>query len=196
MNYQQDRLAAQQWATDLLTREDWVILDTETTGLRRAQACQVAITDANGEALLDNLVKPTKPIERRAIDIHHITNEMIADAPEFPELYPLILEAIGDREVIIYNSRFDTQVINNNCRAHKLPDIFTKSRRVTCAMLWYSQYEGQWNEYHGNYRWQRLPEGDHSALGDCRATLEVIRRMAQHEPTLRPVQSDPLPRPA
>ena len=57
-------------------------------------------------------------------------------------------------------------------------------------------YAGQWDDYYQNYRWQRLPEGDHSALGDCRATLEVIRRMAQHEPTLRPVQRPHLPRPA
>lgn len=29
-----------------------------------------------------------------------------------------------------------------------------------------------------NYRYQRLPGGDHSALGDARATLAVIKRMA------------------
>lgn len=31
---------------------------------------------------------------------------------------------------------------------------------------------------HGNNRWQKLPGGDHSALGDARATLAVIRKMA------------------
>jgi DNA polymerase-3 subunit epsilon len=45
-------------------------------------------------------------------------------------------------------------------------------------MQWYSQWVGEWNDYHQDYKWQRLPGGDHSALGDCKATLEVIRRMA------------------
>lgn len=33
-----------------------------------------------------------------------------------------------------------------------------------------------------NYRWQRLPGGDHSALGDCWATLKVLQKMAESEP--------------
>jgi DNA polymerase-3 subunit epsilon len=45
-------------------------------------------------------------------------------------------------------------------------------------MHWYAQFVGDWNEYHGNYKWQRLPGGDHSALGDCRATLAVLKEMA------------------
>jgi DNA polymerase-3 subunit epsilon len=45
-------------------------------------------------------------------------------------------------------------------------------------MHWYSQWIGDWNDYHGNYKWQRLPGGDHSALGDCRATLAVLKQMA------------------
>ena len=29
-----------------------------------------------------------------------------------------------------------------------------------------------------NDRWQKLPGGDHSALGDCRATLAILHEMA------------------
>ena len=45
-------------------------------------------------------------------------------------------------------------------------------------MLEYAKFVGEWNNYHGNYRWQKLEGGDHSAAGDCLATLEVIRTMA------------------
>jgi DNA polymerase-3 subunit epsilon len=45
-------------------------------------------------------------------------------------------------------------------------------------MRQYAAFVGEWNEYHGNYRWQRLPGGDHSALGDARATLSLLKRMA------------------
>ena len=45
-------------------------------------------------------------------------------------------------------------------------------------MLMYAQFVGEWNPRHGDYRWQRLPSGDHSAIGDCRATLALIHKMA------------------
>ena len=47
-----------------------------------------------------------------------------------------------------------------------------------CAMGWYSQYVGEPGK-RGGYRNQKLPGGDHSALGDCRATLAVIETMAR-----------------
>jgi DNA polymerase-3 subunit epsilon len=49
---------------------------------------------------------------------------------------------------------------------------------IHCAMQRYAEWYGEWNDYFGSFRWQRLEGGDHSALGDCRATLELIRKMA------------------
>jgi DNA polymerase-3 subunit epsilon len=46
-------------------------------------------------------------------------------------------------------------------------------------MLAYSKYVGEWNDYRKDFKWQKLQGGDHSALGDCRATLEVIKKMAK-----------------
>jgi DNA polymerase-3 subunit epsilon len=45
-------------------------------------------------------------------------------------------------------------------------------------MLQYAEWFGEWNSYHQSFRWQKLQGGDHSALGDCFATLELIKRMA------------------
>jgi DNA polymerase-3 subunit epsilon len=46
-------------------------------------------------------------------------------------------------------------------------------------MLKHAEWVGEWNDYHGSFRWQKLVGGDHSALGDCLATLETIRKMAE-----------------
>lgn len=46
-----------------------------------------------------------------------------------------------------------------------------------CAMGWYSQYVGERGK-RGGHKNQKLPGGDHSALGDCRATLKVLETMA------------------
>lgn len=82
----------------------------------------------------------------------------------------------GGVRVIIFNSGYDWPLIEAACARHGLavpaPSI------VECAMMQYSTWVGDWNDYRGNYRWQKLPSGDHSALGDARATLKVLRTMA------------------
>lgn len=51
--------------------------------------------------------------------------------------------------------------------------------RVTwqCAMLEYATFVGTWHDYYRNYRYQPLG-GGHRAVGDCRACLQVLQRMA------------------
>lgn len=60
------------------------------------------------------------------------------------------------------------------CAWHKLRDICSWD----CAMLPYSAYIGDWDDYLKSYKWQKLPGGDHSAIGDCRSTLAIINKMA------------------
>lgn len=50
-------------------------------------------------------------------------------------------------------------------------------------MLQYSQFVGDWDRYRNAYRWQKLWGGDHTALGDCRATLARIAEMAKGVPS-------------
>lgn len=47
----------------------------------------------------------------------------------------------------------------------------------TCAMEQYAYFVGEPLRYKRGYKWQPL-RGGHRAVGDCRACLEVIRRMA------------------
>jgi DNA polymerase-3 subunit epsilon len=46
-----------------------------------------------------------------------------------------------------------------------------------CAMRRYAAYVGEPSK-RGGYRSQKLPGGDHSALGDALATLQLIEEMA------------------
>ncbi len=49
---------------------------------------------------------------------------------------------------------------------------------VEDVMIPYSDWVGDWSEYHGNNRWQPL-HGGHRAAGDCRAVLDCLRAMAR-----------------
>jgi DNA polymerase-3 subunit epsilon len=45
-------------------------------------------------------------------------------------------------------------------------------------MIKHAEWVGEWDDYHRSFRWQKLQGGDHSALGDCLATLEIIKKIA------------------
>jgi DNA polymerase-3 subunit epsilon len=173
-----DREKAAFWARSLLERLDWVILDTETTGISpHDEIVQIAVLAPDGEALLDTFIRPTRSIPSEATFIHGITDADVADAPPFPVIFPQLKEIIAGKTVIIYNAPFDVRLIRQTLAIHNLPPSGIEGERVECAMLQYSAWYGElWPD--GGYKWQRLRGGDHTALGDCRATLAVIRKMA------------------
>ena len=169
------------WARKVLLREkdDWVILDTETTGLYDAEIVQIGICNLDGEVIIDSLVKPTTSIPEEVTSIHGITDEMVKDAPTFPKIYPQIVESLKEKQVLIYNKDFDIGILADCCRLHDLK-LLELRKRSDCLMEWYAQYYGDWSDYHRSYRWQALG-GDHSAVGDCLAALKLLRGMAESE---------------
>ncbi|MHC5824191.1 MAG: 3'-5' exonuclease, partial [Nostoc sp.] len=83
-----DLQEAKNWAYNLIHSDNkFFILDTETTGLGDAEIVDVCVMTQWGQPLINTLVKPTIPIPSGATHIHHITDEMVADAPTFPDIY-------------------------------------------------------------------------------------------------------------
>ncbi|MFN6565433.1 MAG: 3'-5' exonuclease [Nostoc sp. ChiSLP01] len=182
-----DKHLAINWARNILTENNWCILDTETTDLKQAEIIQIGVLALGMQ--WETLVKPTIPISQEAIEIHGITNDAVEDAPTFDQVFLQLMRRIGGRDLIIYNADFDLRAIKNSLRVHGIQlafptsdrrqcRIFTNGGSIHCAMLWYSQWVGEWNSYHGDYKWQPLSGGNHSALGNCEATLKVIEKMA------------------
>ena len=174
-----DRERVVAWARNLLQRTDWVILDTETTGTSDSdEIVQVAILSYDGRALLDTMVRPTRPIPLDATAIHGITDEDVRDATLFHEVYERIEKIIAGKTVVIYNAQFDVRLIRQSLAKHNLFPVIRSLDDVDCAMLMYSAWVGEIWPY-GGYKWQKLESGDHTALGDCRATLDLIKKIAR-----------------
>ena len=174
---ERDRIKAVKWAREQLTQDDWVILDTETTGLYDAEIVEIAIVNHSGETLLNELIKPTIPIPAEVTAIHGITDEMVAAASPFPEVYPRIAEVLEGKRILIYNAEFDIKILNYCCQLYGLP-ILMLQKRSDCLMEWAAQWRGQWSNYYRDYKYFPLPSGNHRALGDCLAAFELIKRMA------------------
>jgi DNA polymerase III subunit epsilon len=179
MNFiDENRVQAREWAQAVLQDNGVVILDTETTGLH-GEAVEIAVIDLAGNVLMNRRVKPVGEMETGAERIHGISMKALENEPAFVDVYNELVAATYDKRVLIYNYAFDSRILRNQCKQASLKDVTDHWHIASdCVMEWYAQWYGEWNDYHGSYKWQRLSGGDHSALGDCLATLEALKRMA------------------
>lgn len=195
----------------ILRTGGYVVWDTETTGLDDdAKIVSVGIVDETGETLVDTLINPGVPIPMDATDIHGVTDADVADAPTFEEAYPEIRSALRDKGWVIYNSAYDVPRLRYECERYYLPEILPmrgyypegdrsghryfntlEYERIDCAMLMYSEFHGDWNDYWGNYSWQKLSTAAsrfgikvtnaHNALADAKVTYELLQKLALME---------------
>lgn len=212
--FPQDREAAIRLAKQY-AEESPLFLDTETTGLSdHHEVCDIAVVDISGAVLINSLVKPVKQqIERQAAEIHGILPSMVENAPTMRELLPELEKVLRGRTVLVYNLEFDQgkifRSLHNNgigmTRSFDLPapeDPLPKAiiswwdvkpdqpGGWYCVMELYAMFYGSFNEYHGNYRWQRLStaleqcglelptEDIHRALPDAEMTRRLLLHMA------------------
>lgn len=189
------------WAQDLLQSEDFVIIDTETTGFGDDdEIIQIAVIDHNGNELLNTLVKPTKSITNT--DYHGITDETVKDAPTFPEVYKQLEAVLRGKNVLAYNYAYDSRMVAQNCERHYREPILHAASGlnavVHCVMEQYARYYGDWNGRKGSYTWQKLRDAldrfglshcdfgdkEHDAATDAKATLAVLKKMAENADVL------------
>ena len=96
--------------------KDIVFFDLETTNadVNTARIVQIALIKIyNGERqFYKSLVNPLIPIPQEAIDVHGITNEMVANEKSFYQIAEDVVAFIGDSDLAGYNIiRFDIPVL-------------------------------------------------------------------------------------
>ena len=190
-NWMQNKKKVAKWAADLVeSKEGFIVVDTETTGTGpQDEVVQIGVVEyMQGEVnvLLECLVRPLKVvISPAASDITGITMDTVRHAP-FINAYREVLEYIfHNRRLIAYNADFDERLLRQSFNATGHPFPF----EIECAMLAYAKFYGEWNDYRGDYRWQKLvaackqqniPVVDaHRAAGDCIMTCKVMEAMGE-----------------
>jgi DNA polymerase III subunit epsilon len=179
-----DRQSAIAWAQAIMSDHHVVFLDTETTGLDRcSEVIEIAIVDRAGTVLVDSLVRPFAAIPTVATAIHGISDQDVAGAPTWDELYPRIASICCDRRVVVYNAQFDFRLVQQSCVRAGLTPV---ESRFYCAMQAFTLFHSA-PVHRGRPRFLPLnfaaksfsltiPE--HRALGDALACLGVVRGMA------------------
>jgi DNA polymerase-3 subunit epsilon len=176
-------------AAEWLAR-DPIFLDTETTGLdAQAEVCDLAIVDANGQVLLNTLIRTVRPIPPEAYAIHGISDLDVVNAPAFAQVVDQLRGLLRERLVVVYNAAFDRQMLIQSHKAAKTPPKYLQAANFVCAMELYAAHYGAWNSYYHSYRWQTLDKAAqqcrlawageaHRALADAEMCRRVVRHMA------------------
>lgn len=91
-----------------------IVLDTETTGLEPEQGhriIEIGCVELVERRLTGNnfhvYLNPDREIDAAAVEVHGITNEMLADKPRFGDIADDLLAYLRGSELIIHNAPFD-----------------------------------------------------------------------------------------
>lgn len=175
------------WADRALEDPTTVIFDSATTGLSfPSDFIEIAVLDRKGRMLLHSYVKPAVEIEPEATAVHGYETADLEDAPMFPEVYSELRRVLSGRRIIVWNAPYDRRVMRE--AVHRYRDEETgaplddqraiEGWKWECAMRHYSRYVAEYARGYDDWRYQKLPGGDHTAIGDARATLHALRSMA------------------
>ncbi|WP_022964118.1 3'-5' exonuclease [Halopseudomonas pelagia] len=188
---------------------DGLVLDCETCGLgEAAEIIEIAIMTMGGVLLFNSLIKPSLPIPEEATAVHGITDDMVANAPSWPEVHDQIWQLIKGRPVLAYGAAFDFGRIDVMAHLYGLESPTVSSHTASrialsngtswmCVMQAYAQL---WQEPTAcaqsadGWRWKALTEAcraqgipvgrAHRALDDCLMTQALVNAMAG-EPVTR-----------
>lgn len=177
--FPKDRNFSIKWARKTLARPfNFVILDTETTGINKTdEIIEIGIIDLAGNTLYESRFNPIKRrIHEDAKAAHGLALADLKGCPTFGEKWEEILSVLEGRELICYNIEFDGKMLGQTGEKHGV----TKKANLKghCAMHAYASFIGEVNSRKKGYKWHKLPSATHGAVGDCQATLKVIKHIA------------------
>jgi len=165
-----------EWSRSVLANKDqYVIFDTETTGLKESDVIvHFAVMDLDGNMLIDTKVKPMskRRMSQDATYFHGMTMKDLKDAPLFEEVVDMFRPISASKKLLSYNARFHAEMFE---QTYMNEGVTGEPIRLDCWDVkdYYVQFSGQYNA--------ALPGRKNTGVGDCMATLAVIRRMAEGE---------------
>ena len=162
----------------------YCVLDLETTGF---SATTERITEIgimkykNGEVVdsFSEFVNPEKHIPERVTEVTNITDDMVKDAPTIEEMFPRVLEFLGDPKetvIVAHNANFDVGFLKQNALRLGHNFDYTYLDTLSLAKDLFPDYK--------KYKLGKIAENlgikvevAHRALDDVDTTVKVFRVM-------------------
>lgn len=170
---------------------DPIFMDTETTGLSSEDVViEIGVVNLAGEVLFESFVKPPIPIPPDSIAVHGITEEMVANALSWKDLWEELRGVLAGRFVGIYNAEFDLRMMKQTHQRYWL-DWQLDDKYFFCVMKLYAAFYGQLGKGGRGYRFHKLETAglasgiplpnSHRAVDDARLTAALFQYMADYK---------------
>lgn len=166
--------------------KDLICFDIESTGLsvKNDRIVQLAIikifADGREKLVKSRLVNPGIPIPKEASDVHHITDEMVADQPTFERIAKSLFDLIGDSDLCTFNgNRFDIPMLMEEFSRVGFELDMTNRNCVDVKRIFHRMERRDLKAAYQFYCGKTL-DGAHDALNDVKATLGVLECMLDY----------------
>ncbi len=168
--------------------QTYAVVDVETTGNRPGlhRITELAAVRVRGGRIVDEfqtLVNPKRPVPAHIARLTGITDEMVADAPEFAEVADRFEAFVGDAVFVAHNVNFDYGFVA--AEFEMIDRRFRRPKLCTCASM------RRHCPGHESYSLKRLCadlgielETHHRALCDARAAAALLARVNERRETL------------
>jgi len=166
-----------------------IVLDTETTGLETSQGhriieigCVELINRRLTGRHYHQYINPQREVDAGAMEVHGISNEMLADKPLFEHIAEEFLAFVEGAELVIHNAPFDIGFINHELSllAGPVKDITRICTVKDSLMLARAKHPGQKNNLDAlckRYGVDNTQRELHGALLDAEILADVYLLM-------------------
>ena len=162
--------------------DTYVSIDLETTGLnpKRDRIIEIgAIRVEQGEITgeFSTFVNPGRKLEERITELTGIREEDLAEAPELDEVFPKLLEFMGELPLLGHRILFDYSFLKKAAVDRKMTFERSAVDTLQIARKYLPQLPHRNLEY--LCRYYEIPHHAHRALEDAKATDQLFRKLTE-----------------
>lgn len=175
-----------------------VVLDTETTGLDPDQGhriIEIGCVELINRRLTNRhfhvYINPEREIDPGAIEVHGITNEFLADKPNFAGIVDEFIAFVRGAELIIHNAAFDLGFLDAELmrlgRDVRMADLMAGGAALDTLLMARSKRPGKRNSLDAlcrDYKVDASERSLHGALLDAELLTLVYLAMTREQSSL------------
>lgn len=173
----------------------WVMLDTETTGLRVEEGhrlieigCVECIDRRITERHFHVYLNPQREVDEGARQVHGMSWDQLRDKPLFADVVDGLLEFVQGAEVVIHNADFDRGFLDEELRRAGLQPFSSYCSRIIDSLSHARDlHPGQRNSLDALCQRYSIPNDHrvlHGALLDARLLADVYLAMTRGQESL------------
>lgn len=164
-----------------LEGQRWAVLDFETAAFHEPRVVEVGLVDRDGKVLVEGLVDPGIPMEKRVIELHGLRDEDVADQRRWPELQEELARALEQVDVVVaFSARFESMCLDYNARLWGLQPLrptFVCAQELAIGFVGLNEEKNWLSLRSACSRLGLAQERSHRAVDDCIATVKVIEQL-------------------